>query len=153
MINCHPNNAYLRCTTERRVKSQMNTFAVKQSNSQKRKKTPRVKLSWQEFPIVEDLKYLGKIALNACKTHSVNPCYFEKVKDSSYQELVQQIPRITFWISKMNDHPIILNHVYLQRTNNWNIVTDGKKKFFSYLIQLITCNGPSVISRMRMKLI
>lgn len=73
---------------------------------------------------------MGKIALNACKTHSVNPCYFEKVKDSSYQELVQWIPRITFWISKMNDHPIILNHVYLQRTNNWNIVTDGKKNFF-----------------------
>lgn len=30
----------------------------------------------------------------------------------------------------MNDRPIILNHVYLQRTSNWNIVTDGKKIFF-----------------------
>lgn len=30
----------------------------------------------------------------------------------------------------MNDHPIILNHVYLQRASNWNIVTDKKKIFF-----------------------
>ena len=30
----------------------------------------------------------------------------------------------------MNDRPIILNHVYLQRTSNWNIVTDKKKNLF-----------------------
>lgn len=59
MINCHPNNAYLRCTTERRVKNQMNTFAVKQSNSQKRKKNSKGKIELARVSHCRGFKIFG----------------------------------------------------------------------------------------------